>query len=407
MSAPDVTPGSLEADSLLLPDYDGGSIVNVAASILDAFGVESPSPPLRPNLLPAGGLAGSGGTVLLVLDALGAAQLDAALATGRIPQLARLIERAPGGLQRITSIFPSTTTAALNSLATACSPSQHGILGHMLWFEEIGAVVNMLTLCPIGSNQPIPEDMVRRVSTIYQRLAAAHVPSTLISDDAFTGTAFTNILAEGARYAGYHGLSQISYQLELALRAARKPGFYSLYWPLIDTLSHYHGPDHVGTPSEACLTEMEFVDLMVGKVAEVCTRWGCTLAVIADHGQARLQPECAVELSRHLSACLSHPPCGARRAPYLAGVDVARIHADPGLKDAIQLAISTEDAVHAGWFGGPCDGLVSRLGDTILLASEGVQFLHDYGRGTFAHSGSHSGMSRHEMLVPLIVAPGD
>ncbi|MDA0334044.1 MAG: alkaline phosphatase family protein [bacterium] len=397
-----------DADTgLVMPDYDGGSIVNVAASILDAFGVASPSRPLRPELLPIDGLAGAGGTVLLVLDALGSAQLEAALRTDRVPHLTRLIAAAPRGLQRITSIFPSTTTAALNSLATACPPSLHGVLGHMLWFEEIGAVLNMLTLCPIGASQPIHEDVVRRVPTIYQRLAAAHVPSTLITDAAYEGTPFTNLLAEGARIAGYCGLSQIHYQLELALQAARKPGFYSLYWPLIDTLSHHHGPDHAATPSAACLAEMEFVDLMVGKVADLCRRFGCTLAVIADHGQVRLQPERAVELGPELCASLQRPPAGARRAPYLTGVDVTRVQAEPGLAGAVQLAIATDDAIDAGWFGGPCEGLTSRLGDTIVLAAEGVQFLYDYGRGTFAQSGSHSGMTNREMHVPLIVVPGN
>jgi hypothetical protein len=398
---------SVPNPELILPDYDGGSIVNVAASVLDAFGVAAPVAPLRPDLLPVGGLAGSGGTVLLVFDALGAAQLDTALATDRIPQLAGLVERAPLGLQHITSIFPSTTTAALNSLATACPPAEHGILGHMLWFEEIRSVVNMLTLCPIGTTKPIHEDVVRRVPTIYQRLAAARVPSTLISDRAFEGTPFTNLLAEGARFAGYHGLSQISYQLELALQAASKPAFYSLYWPLIDTLSHFHGPDHRETPSAACQLEMEFIDLMVGKVAELCARHGCTLAVIADHGQTRLQPERAVEFSAEFRVALGRVPAGASRAPYLAGVDVDRVRAEPGLVDTVQVAIATDDAVAAGWFGGACDGLTSRIGDTIVLARDGVQFLYDYGRGTFAFSGSHSGMTSQEMLVPLIVVPGN
>ena len=232
----------------VLPDYDGGSSVNVAASILDAFEVEPPSAPLRPDLLPSGGLAGPGGTVLLVLDALGLSQLDAALSAGCTPRLARLIDTAPLGTQRLTSIFPSTTTAALNSLATACAPAEHGVLGHMLWFEEVGAVVNMLTLYPVGGDTPISEDIVRRVPTVYERLAAACVPSTLITDFAFEGTPFTNLLTEGARFAGDGGLSQIPYQLELALQAADGPAFYSLYWPLIATLSHFHGPDHAGTP---------------------------------------------------------------------------------------------------------------------------------------------------------------
>ena len=95
-----------DGDRLVLPDYGGGSIVNVAASILEAFGVEPPAAPLRDELLPAGEFSGPRGTVLLVLDALGKSQLDSALASGRIPRLAQLIDSAPRGAQTITSIFP-------------------------------------------------------------------------------------------------------------------------------------------------------------------------------------------------------------------------------------------------------------------------------------------------------------
>lgn len=390
---------------LFLPDYAGGSIVNVAASVLEGFGLEPPSAPLRSDLLPPAGLAGPGGTVLLVLDALGVSQLSVALASGCTPNLAELIEKAPAGLQQITSIFPSTTTAALNSLATACPPAEHGVLGHMLWFEEIAAIVNMLTLYPIGAREPVSEDLIRRVPTIYERLATAGVTSTVITDASFEGTPFTNLLSEGARFAGYGGLSQLAWQLERALDAATGPGFYSLYWPLIDTLAHEYGPDHASTPSPACRAEMAFVDIMVGKVADVCAHRGCTLTILADHGQTALEKHRATPIGGDLRRALLRHPGGARRAPYLTGVDAARVQADPDLAGAVQLAIPALDAVAANWFGGPCTGLTSRLGDTIVLADRGVQFLYDYGRGTYAQSGSHSGLTSHEMHVPLIVIP--
>lgn len=394
-----------DAEQLHLPDYAGGSIVNVAASVLQVFGVEPPCQPLRPELLPADGLAGPGGTVLLVLDALGISQLRAALASGSAPHLAALVEQAPAGLQQITSIFPSTTTAALNSLATALPPAGHGVLGHMLWLEEVDAVVSMLTLCPVGSHTPISEELLRRAPTVYQRLAAAGVASTLITDAAYHGTPFTNLLAEGARFAGYGGLSQMALQLEQALTAATAPAFYSMYWPLIDTLAHEFGPDHPDAPSAACSAEMEFVDLMVGKVAHACRRHECTLTVIADHGQTALQPQRTVLLDGDMSRALSRPPGGSRRVPYLSGVDAATVLADEHLAGALRLVIPAADAVAANWFGGPCTDLMSRLGDTITLAADGVQLLYDYGRGTYPQRGSHAGLTSHEMHVPLIVVP--
>jgi predicted AlkP superfamily pyrophosphatase or phosphodiesterase len=384
-----------------LPDYEGGSIVNVAASILSAFGVDPPRPPLPDHLLPPEELAGDGGVVLLVIDALGHASLQACLGD-RVPHLTRLSETAPRGLQRLTSVFPSTTTAALNSLATAMAPADHGILGHMMWLEEVGAVVNMLTFCPIGERTPLSEAVVRRVPTTYERLAEVDVASTLITDAAYEGSSFTNLLQEGARFLGYHSQSHLCYLLERALSEASGRAFYSLYWPVIDTLSHLYGPDGP-SPSPACRLEMEFIDVMVGKIEALCRDHGCALIVVADHGQTRLDPELAFPVDGDLRSAFSQPPGGGRRAAYLTAESPERLLDDEGLRTATQRLQPSDDAVASGWFGGPCDGIRSRLGDIVALAGSGRQLLYDYGPGTNVQIGSHAGMTPEEMYVPLLV----
>ena len=385
------------------PDYGGGSIVNLAASVLDAFGVEPPSPPLRPDLLPPEALADHGGVVLLVIDALGHDSLRSVLGD-RTPHLTRLAADTPGGLQRLTSIFPSTTSAALNSLATAQPPSSHGVLGHNLWLEEEGKMVNMLTLRPLGEDEPLSEEAVRRVPTVYQRLARAGVPSTLITDAAYEGAPFTNLIQEGARFMGYRSLSHLCHLLGQALDQARgRRSFHSLYWPVIDTLSHLHGPDGA-EPSEACRLEMEFIDLMAGKVHRLCREHGCSLLVTADHGQTRVDPDLAFVVEGSLGEALSRPPGGGRRALYLEAGDPERLRSDEGLGQATERLLPADEAVDAGWFGGPCDGIRSRLGDLVALAGPGRQLVYDYGRGKTLHRGSHAGLTAEEMYVPLIAA---
>ena len=108
--------------ALTSPDYAGGSIVNLTATVLDAFGVDPPNPVCRH--LHGDTLRGDGGIVLLICDALGLRQFETALRSGRTPNLRRLVELAPGGLQSLTSVFPSTTTVALTSLNTASTPQK-------------------------------------------------------------------------------------------------------------------------------------------------------------------------------------------------------------------------------------------------------------------------------------------
>ena len=194
------------------PDYDGGSIVNLSASLLQAFGVEPPNPPcarIDPEWLEYGP-----GIVLLVCDALGRLQVDAALQTGRLPNLARLVEESAGGLQELTSIFPSTTTAALTSINTARTPAQHGIMGMYQWIDEVGDVCNMLRFATVAK-EPVffSEDLVRSGPTVYELLAARGIPSYVISSRDFEGTAFTNLLHRGAQYLGNLSQSDISHLL--------------------------------------------------------------------------------------------------------------------------------------------------------------------------------------------------
>ena len=390
--------------ALTPPDYAGGSIVNLSASVLDAFGVAPPNPLCRH--LPADMLRSDGGIVLLICDALGLSQLEAALQSDRTPNLRRLVELAPGGLQSLTSVFPSTTTVALTSLNTACSPAQHGMLGHRQWMEEVGALCNMLRFTTEEAEPTaFSEEMIRVVPTVYDRLAAVGIPSFSISASEYEGSAFTSLLSSGSTYVGYRAQSEISHLLTEAIGEARgMAGFYSVYWPMIDTLSHLYGPD-ANDSQAACLAEMEFIDLMVGQVMAVCERNGQTLIVTADHGQTRLAPGRALTLGEDVADLLRHSPGGGRRALYLSPRDPSSLAALPVFQADDVLLLSADDAIDRGWFGGSCAPVRTRLSDLIALAQSDRQLLFDYGSGVLLQTGAHGGLSEEEMRVPLLVVP--
>lgn len=391
--------------ALTPPDYAGGSIVNLSASILEAFGVDPPSPVCR--YLPAARLGSNAGIVLLICDALGLSQFEPALRSGRTPNLRRLVERAPGGLQSLTSVFPSTTTVALTSLSTACTPAQHGMLGHRQWMEEVGALCNMLRFTTEEA-EPVAfaEEVIRVVPTVYDRLAAAGVPSFCISASEYEGSAFTSLICGGSTYVGYRAQSEISHLLtESMARAGGGPGFYSVYWPMIDTLAHVYGPAYSGGQSEVCLLEMEFIDLMVGKVMEVCEREGQTLIFTADHGQTRLAPDRALTLGGEVAALLRHPPGGGRRALYLSTQNPSALASLEVFRADDVLLLTADDAVGRGWYGGDCAPFRSRLGDLVALTQSDRQLLFDYGSGVHLQTGAHGGLTEEEMLVPLVAVP--
>lgn len=388
--------------NLVPPDYTGGSIVNLAASLLQAFGIQAPNPPCRSELLSPDLLATAPGVVLLVCDALGRNQLEKVVASGRAPNLERLVAHAPGGVRTLTSVFPTTTTSALPSLCTALTPAQHGMLGMRQWLPQIQALGDMLRFRTVAEQpQPIDAALIRNGPTLYEQLSAWGIRAVAISAKAHEGTGFTDLLHKGAQYLGYEGQSEIPYLLRTSLEQEQgRRSFHYVYWPLVDTLSHIYGPQ-----SEPCALEMEFVDLMLGKIIDSCARAGHTLLLTADHGQIELDPARAMVLDRDFARLLRYEPAGGRRACYLAAADPATLQAHPLLQHEDLLVVPTDDAVAQGWFGGDCGRYRSRLGDLILLPADGCQLMYDYGQGIKPNQGGHAGLSPEEMLVPLIAVP--
>lgn len=72
--------------------------------------------------------------LLVVIDALSSPVFEALFEEGRLPVMARLVER--GTCRGVSaSIFPSITPAATSTLATGCYPREHGIQG-AYWLDE-------------------------------------------------------------------------------------------------------------------------------------------------------------------------------------------------------------------------------------------------------------------------------
>src|SRR5688572_12383411 len=130
------------------PDYDGGGLANVPATVLAVLGLGSDGdlPPLR--ALDGALTDGVRQIVLVLADGLGVGQLERLCERGDTPFLASLLSRARDrdDAQRfeVTSVFPSTTAAAITTLNTGRTPQEHGNLAYFVWLEEFRQVTQML-----------------------------------------------------------------------------------------------------------------------------------------------------------------------------------------------------------------------------------------------------------------------
>jgi hypothetical protein len=90
------------------------------------------------------------------------------------------------------------------------------------------------------------------------------------------------------------------------------------------------------------------------------------------------------------------------------------VHARPGATDDVLAAareahgheawvLTREEAVEAGWFGGPlCDEVAGRLGDVAIVAHAPVAFLDPADTGETRLLARHGSLTPTEMWVPLL-----
>jgi len=403
-------------EEFILPHYGGYSIANLPATMAGLLGVElaDAAPPLPAHIW-ADMATGVRRIVMVILDAVGYLHLQRLLAEAEEDSALRRLAQA-GQLVPLTSVFPSTTMAALTTFWTGRTPLGHGFLGTRLLLSEQGLLANMIGLAPTAHKQPgelldwgwVPEEFVT-VPSLGGQLAAGGVQTVAHTHLPFTGGGLSRIFLRGmASVRGHVGFSDMWINLRHTL--LQQPGetlFASVYWGGTDTVAHIYGPE--GEPFRTAIRhlvrslEEDFLAPLPAAARE-----GTLLIITADHGQTTTPPERAVRLSDHpaLRQTLLLPPAAEPRAAYLyvrpGQAGALRTYVAEHLADRF-LLLEMEQALAAGLFG-PEEATPdsrARLGDMLLLAQNDSRLIAEEEKVPF--HGHHGSLTPEEMLVPLLM----
>ena len=377
------------------PDYHGGGIVNLMASLIRARGGSAEYADLE--LLPAQAIADARHIVLLVVDGLGADWLQ---------------RHEPGGLLSshrvgaMTSVFPPTTATAITSYLTGDAPQQHALTGWHTWMRELGCVMTVLPGRPryggVGYRQAgIDAARLFGNRPVFDRMATRTVavsPAHIAQSD------FNRAHLGRAELRTFETLRAMFKQTARAIRKARQPSYLYLYWPGLDSIGHEQGIE-----SQHALTHLRQIELgledFIGNVAGSDT----LVLVSADHGQIDTTEADQVWVNDHsdLADCLTLPLCGEPRAAFCYvhpdRADRFETYCRDVLGERFTLHRS-RDLLAAGLFGlgTPNPRLAERIGDYTLIARgnnvirERLPF-----EEPFEQIGVHGGLSAAELMVPL------
>lgn len=399
-------------DNFIAPDYNGRSIANVPATVAAAVGVSIDSlPPLQPSLWQPVA-QDTNRVVVLILDAFGWNLLQAYK-----DELAPLLNKATI-LEQITSIFPSTTSAALSSLWSGFPPTGHGLMGLHLFLPQFAAGTQMISFTPVFDH--IPDALIHAgldlekfllVPGLAEQLAVQGIPTYAFKGREIVNSALSKMHGRGvASSFGAFSFADMLVQMgDLLHEKAGEPLYACGYWPTIDTLSHFR--DWTGTAVKAeLLTMFQQINAFFLQRLTDAAKAGTAFFIVADHGQTSRNMAQQVHLEDHpqLMRDLIMRPMGDGRVAYLytrQGRQTAVLdYFATNLAD-LAVALPVEEALATGWFGAhPISPIVrERMGDVVVIMRDQAILYTNADQFYIDHFyAGHGGLTADEMQVPWI-----
>ena len=399
------------------PNYQNGSIANVPATTAALFDVPFEGLPPLPEVFWRPLFGGVKRVITLLIDGFGWNLLQK-----ERPFLNPLLQQAQV-VNQITSIFPSTTVAALSSLWTGVGPAQHSMVGLSLFFEEYGTIGQMLKFTPTFGSYPDalieaglePENFLKWPG-LAEQLAASGIPTHSFKGRDLVDTALSKMHGRGV--TGEHGVLTHSHMfVQMRQLLEEKSGetmYISAYLPMVDMLSHGYGwnDENVAAELQSIITGLQ-THFLEGLSAPA--RRGTVLLILADHGQIVTPVEEQITIEDHpeLQKMLFMKPAGEPRVLYLYTKHGRQQEAMDYINQQLghaMIAWPAAQALEAGIFGPAphAESAIDRIGDVVVAMREGYSL---FGSRVNEHEnlswmrGRHGGMSAAEMIVPWVGFP--
>ncbi len=390
----------------LYTGYGFAAIPGTIERLLTGAGGEA----LPPAAIP-GGPERRETVILLFLDALGwqffAAYVD------RYPFLRRALDH--GVVSRLTTMFPSTTAAHITTIHTGLPPGQSGVFEWFFHEPSLGRIIAPLLFSYAGERERetlaaagVAPAALFPTATLYQRLGAAGVHSTVFMHRAYASSSFSRVVCSGADTVAYHTLAEAITLLGQRLEARRGPAYYFVYVDTIDDLCHSYGPaaPHVAAEIDTVLTTLDRL------LHPLLARLGRPVLLLftADHGQIGVNPAASLMVNRLVPELAAATPGGADGRPLAPGGSNRDLflYLNQDRVEEMRAALSERlagraevhrvaDLAAQGLFGPHASPLfLARAGDLVVLPYAGESVWWDAEPFKLRHLGMHGGLTPEE-----------
>ncbi len=339
-----------------------------------------------------------------------------------------------GDIYPITSVFPSTTPAALTSIHTGFTPQEHGLPEWSAYFPEFQKIILPMLFKPAkyGAREDLLQeggdaDMIYRGTTKYTTMRENNIKpfvflyeehAKVILGETDTVSTYTKAVQKGAEIITYKEGYELMEKLTACISNTPGRMFAHAYWGQVDKLGHQYGPgskEH--RDSIKALSDLLYESFV--KKVDPKTAADTLILLTADHGQIGITDKDIVYLNDYPVAIemFDNNDKGEPILPTGSPNDVflfikpqflAKVlsYLQQELKGVAEV-MTTEEAIKRGLYGlnDPTKRYLGRVGNILI-----VPYPHKHVWWTesdqrmYHQKGMHGGLSEEEMIVPFGVA---
>lgn len=403
-----------EGKNFMLPEYEGRCLSNLPWSIFEMLSSRRQERALPKDLFGQIDKEKIERVILILVDGFGFGQL--------LKQKNRLCEiiKTHGVMKPITTVFPSTTAAALTSLSTGLTPQEHGLLEWYIYLEEIGEIIASLPFSPIGSRGR--DILVNKLSprvlfegkTIYSAMKKEGVRSFTFLGRNIAGSSYSKTVHRGSLNVPYSSSSDMFVNLRKQLSQTKERSYFYLYWSSVDTIEHIYGPSFEASKIEFELFTHALLEGLVNKLDTSQAR-NTILMITSDHGQIDIEPEVTIYLNRFrklkknfLPNLKGKPiePTGSARDVFLHVKEKeSMLNYLRDKLDGVALVLDTEEATERGLFGigKQSSKFLNRRGQILILPYSNRTVWYKFsGQEKLEMKGHHGSLTPDELVVPFL-----
>lgn len=366
------------------PNYER-SILSVSSSIMKYYGVKSD----YKSLVELDEILEKKYTnvIFLILDCLGLEILKNNLDENSILK--------QNLITNVTSVFPPTTAAVTIAFHSGISPYENGWIGWMPYFREHNRMVELFSGKDFYTRESIevPLDKGKlKYKTIYEKICEKN-----------RNVKFHKIFPSFVD-GGADTFEELCQNIELACNNSDK-NLISAYWAEPDHTIHYNGIN-----SKEVKDILKDIDISLRKLSSKLTN--SVIIISADHGAVDVEEVYLNEI-KEIDDCLKMPPSIESRF-------VSFFVKDDKKDDFVLLMekyfkgkyilYTKEEFLNDNLLGNGIkhDRINDYIGDYVFISTADINIRYSVtGDKDKVHLADHGGITREEMIVPVIVIESD